>query len=97
MENAFAEETLDQAIGITPEEVHARKQEMLEFYKEQIEFMTTQLEFEKMTAEILKSKDFADLWLWLDKHRSKPHKKNLIWSKKLPRRRKREPSRNPNC
>ena len=29
MENAFAEETLDQTVGITPEEVNARKQEML--------------------------------------------------------------------
>lgn len=52
MENAFTEETFDQAVGITPEEVHARKQEMLEFYKEQIEFLNVQLEFEKLTADV---------------------------------------------
>jgi len=39
MEHAFAEETIDQAAGITPEEIRARKQEMLDFYKEQIEFI----------------------------------------------------------
>ncbi len=52
MENAFAEETLNQTANLSTEEINARKQEMLDFYKEQIEFMTTQLEFEKMSAEI---------------------------------------------
>lgn len=52
MENAFAQETLNQTADISAEEINARKQEMLDFYKEQIEFMTTQLEFEKMSADI---------------------------------------------
>ena len=38
--------------SISPEEIAARKEQMLAFYKEQIEFMTTQVEFEKLTAEI---------------------------------------------
>ena len=52
MENAFTEEALNQDVQFTPEEVAARKQEMLDFYKEQIEFMTVQQEFEKLTADI---------------------------------------------
>ena len=52
MENAFTEETLNQEVQFTPEEVAARKQEMLDFYKEQIEFMKVQHEFEKLSADI---------------------------------------------
>lgn len=52
MENAFTEETIDQGVQFSAEEIAARKQEMLEFYKEQIEFMTVQQEFEKLTADI---------------------------------------------
>ena len=52
MENAFTEETLDQGVQLTPEEIAARKQEMLDFYKEQIEFMKVQHEFEKLSADI---------------------------------------------
>jgi predicted RNA-binding protein len=52
MENVFAEETVDQGVQFTPEEVAARKQEMLDFYKEQIEFMKVQHEFEKLSADI---------------------------------------------
>ena len=52
MENVFTEETLDQGVQLTPEEIATRKQEMLEFYKEQIEFMKVQHEFEKLSADI---------------------------------------------
>ena len=52
MENVFTEETLDQGVQLTAEEIAARKQEMLDFYKEQIEFRTVQQEFEKLTADI---------------------------------------------
>lgn len=52
MENAFTEETLDQGVQLTPEEIATRKQEMLDFYKEQIEFMKVQHEFEKLSADI---------------------------------------------
>ena len=52
MENVFTEETLDQGVQLTPEEIAARKQEMLDFYKEQIEFMKVQHEFEKLSADI---------------------------------------------
>jgi hypothetical protein len=52
MENVFTEETLDQGVQLTPEEVATRKQEMLDFYKEQIEFMKVQHEFEKLSADI---------------------------------------------
>lgn len=52
MENAFTEETTGQGVQLTAEEIAARKQEMLEFYKEQIEFMAVQHEFEKLSADI---------------------------------------------
>lgn len=52
MENVFTEETLDQGVQLTPEEIATRKQEMLDFYKEQIEFMKVQHEFEKLSADI---------------------------------------------
>ena len=52
MENVFAEETHSEGVQLTPEEVAARKQEMLDFYKEQIEFMKVQHEFEKLSADI---------------------------------------------
>jgi hypothetical protein len=52
MENAFTEETTDQGVQYTPEEIAARKQEMLDFYKEQIDFMSVQHEFEKLSADI---------------------------------------------
>jgi hypothetical protein len=52
MENVFTEETLDQGVQLTPEEIAGRKQEMLDFYKEQIEFMKVQHEFEKLSADI---------------------------------------------
>jgi len=52
MENVFTEETLNQDVQFTPEEIATRKQEMLDFYKEQIDFMAVQHEFEKLTADI---------------------------------------------
>ena len=52
MENAFTEETIGQGVQFTAEEIAARKQEMLEFYKEQIDFMSVQHEFEKLSADI---------------------------------------------
>ena len=38
--------------GFSQEEMNARKQEMLEFYKEQIDFLEVQVKFETLTAEI---------------------------------------------
>jgi hypothetical protein len=38
--------------GFSQEEMNARKQEMLEFYKEQIDFLEVQVKFESLTAEI---------------------------------------------
>lgn len=52
MENVFTEETVDQGVQFSAEEIAARKQEMLDFYKEQIEFMKVQHEFEKLSADI---------------------------------------------
>jgi hypothetical protein len=37
---------------LSQEEIAARKEEMLTFYKEQIEFLTKQKEFETLTADI---------------------------------------------
>ncbi len=53
MDQTFmTDEEVNQGIGLTPEVIAARKQEMLEFYKEQIEFMQVQIEFEKLGADI---------------------------------------------
>jgi hypothetical protein len=52
MENVFTEEEIGQGVQLTAEEIVARKQEMLEFYKEQIDFMSVQHEFEKLSADI---------------------------------------------
>jgi hypothetical protein len=51
MENVFTEEETVQE-QFTAEEIAARKQEMLRFYKEQIDFMKVQYEFEKLSADI---------------------------------------------
>lgn len=48
----MTEEDLAQGIELTPEILAARKEEMLNFYKEQIEFMEVQLQFEKLGADI---------------------------------------------
>lgn len=37
---------------LSVEEISAKRQEMLNFYKDQIDFMTVQLEFEKLSADI---------------------------------------------
>lgn len=37
---------------LSPEEIAARKEEMLSFYKDQIEFLKVQIEFETLTADI---------------------------------------------
>lgn len=42
----------NQNVELTPEELEARKAEMLDFYKEQTEFMSVQMEFEKLSADI---------------------------------------------
>jgi len=52
MENVFTEETVDQGVQFSAEEIAARKQEMLDFYKEQIAFKTVQHDFEKLSADI---------------------------------------------
>lgn len=52
MNNDIFEQEVDQETQLTPEEITARKQEMLDFYKEQIEFMKVQHEFEKLSADI---------------------------------------------
>ena len=52
MENVFAEETLNEGVQLTDAEIAARKQGMLDFYKEQIDFMKVQLEFESISADI---------------------------------------------
>jgi hypothetical protein len=53
MDQTFmTEEDLAQGIELTPEILAARKEEMLNFYKEQIEFMEVQLQFEKLGADI---------------------------------------------
>ena len=51
MENVFTDEEIGQG-QFTAEEIAARKQEMLQFYKEQIDFMKVQYEFEKISADI---------------------------------------------
>ena len=51
-ETFINDEELAQNAEVTPEFIAARKQEMLDFYKDQIDFMTVQLEFEKLTADI---------------------------------------------
>ena len=48
----MTDEEVAQNTEVTPEFIAARKQEMLEFYKEQIGFMQVQLEFEKLGADI---------------------------------------------
>ena len=52
MNNDIFEEATAQETQLTPEEIVARKQEMLDFYREQIEFMKIQHEFEKLSADI---------------------------------------------
>lgn len=53
MDQTFmTDEDVAQGIELTPELIAARKQEMLDFYKEQIEFMEVQLQFEKLGADI---------------------------------------------
>ena len=52
MENVLSEEVFNEESLLTAEEVAARKQEMLDFYREQVEFLTVQVEFEKLTAEV---------------------------------------------
>ena len=53
MDQTFmTDEDIAQGIELTPELIAARKQEMLDFYKEQIEFMEVQLQFEKLGADI---------------------------------------------
>lgn len=48
----MTEEDVAQGIELTPELIAARKEEMLNFYKEQTEFMEVQLQFEKLGADI---------------------------------------------
>lgn len=52
MEDVFKEETFNEETQLTPEEISARKNEMLDFYREQVEFMKAQEEFEKLSADI---------------------------------------------
>jgi hypothetical protein len=48
-ENQTIEQEFEQ---LTPEELDARKKEMLSFYKEQIEFLEVQKQYESLAADV---------------------------------------------